>query len=117
MDSNNKTHEDPAYKKRNIPNNIYFKGYKLSYKEPPLKGNIYVYRCRVKGCKYFLKIDKENLNLINGENYSEFNKHANHKEEQIESLSNEIVLTDKEVYSLVVQLIKTHLKEGLEFHN
>ena len=87
MDSNYKKDEDPAYKRRNIPNNIYIKGYKLSYKEPPLKGNIYVYRCRVKGCKYFLKIDKENLNLINGENnkvtYSEFNKHVNHKEEQI----------------------------------
>ena len=120
MDNNDKNHEEPAYKKRNIPNNIYIKGYKLSYKEPPLKGNIYVYRCRVKGCNYFLKIDKENLNLINGENnkvtYSEFNQHSNHKDEEKRMISDEFVLTDKEVNSLAVQLIKSHLKEGLEFH-
>ena len=106
MDSNKKIHEEPAYKKRNILNNIYIKGYKLFYKEPPFKGNIYVYRCRVKGCNYFLKIYQENLNSIKGENnkvsYLEFNKHTNHKEEQIGSESNKLVLTDKEVNLLAI---------------
>ena len=31
-------------------------------------------------------------------------------------ISDEFELTDKEVNSLAVQLIKSHLKEGLEFH-
>ncbi len=52
MESQNNI-QDEAYKKRNIQKAIIIKGYKLNYKEPSLKYNIYRYRCRKKGCKYF----------------------------------------------------------------
>ena len=55
---------EPAYKKRGVPRVLTIKGIELYYKEPPLKNDIYVYRCRKKQCKYYIKINKENIDKI-----------------------------------------------------
>ena len=39
-----------AYEKRNLPKYIIIKGNELSYKDPPLKDNMFKYRCRKKNC-------------------------------------------------------------------
>ena len=50
-----------AFEKRNVPRVLNIKGYELTYKDPPLKGNIFRYRCRKVGCNYFVKIDQTNI--------------------------------------------------------
>ena len=56
--------EEQIIPEEKIPNYITIKGYQLNYKRPPLKDNIFRFRCRKKGCKYFVKINEENLNKI-----------------------------------------------------
>ena len=52
----------------NIPKRLTIKGNELHYKDPPLKNNIYRYRCRNGTCKYFIKINETNLKkVINNE--------------------------------------------------
>ena len=41
-----------AYQLRKVPRSIFIKGYELIYKDPTLKNNIYMYRCRKQGCNY-----------------------------------------------------------------
>ena len=44
----------------NIPKFINVKGCALNYKAPALKSNIFRFRCLKSGCKYFIRINKEN---------------------------------------------------------
>lgn len=46
---------EEAYKKLNIPLSLNINGYNLTYKDPPLKREIFRYRCRTKNCNYFIK--------------------------------------------------------------
>ena len=55
---------EPAYQKRGVPRIITIKGIDLFYKEPPLKNDIYVYRCRKSHCKYFIRINKTNIDKV-----------------------------------------------------
>ena len=48
----------PAYERRGVPRLLNIKGYDLFYKDPPLKEGYFVYRCKKKYCKYFIKINK-----------------------------------------------------------
>lgn len=59
-DYNNKE----AYKKHNIPHSIIINGYELTYKDPPLKGELFRYRCRTKNCNYFIKMDRNNIQKL-----------------------------------------------------
>ena len=54
----------PAYITDNVPRTLIIKGFDLYYKAPALKNNEYRYRCRKTGCKYFIKINRENLTKI-----------------------------------------------------
>ena len=54
-----------AFEKRNVPRVLKIKGYDLTYKNPPLKGNIFRYRCRKVGYNYFVKIVQDNIEKIN----------------------------------------------------
>ena len=69
------------YKLRGIPWIITIHGQELFYKYPPLKNNIYVYRCRKGTCKYFIKIDKSNVDkFINNKKqikFTEINENEN----------------------------------------
>ena len=56
--------EEPAIERRQVPKIININGYDLNYKDPPIKGNIFRFRCWRIGFKYFVKIDKENLEKI-----------------------------------------------------
>ena len=69
----------PAYKQRGIPRIITIQGRELFYKDPPLKNDIYVYRCRKGTCKYFIKINKSNIDkFINNEKDIEFTETNTH---------------------------------------
>ena len=72
----------PAYKNYNIPRNVDVKGFSLTYKDPPLSGNIYRFRCRKKNCNYFFKIYKENIDKLlqnkDSIKYVEVNEHNDH---------------------------------------
>ena len=71
-----------------IPKSIVIKGYTLQYKSPPLKIDIYRFRCRKGSCKYFVKIDKENLKNLDSKDkeitYIEINKHENQTIQNLE---------------------------------
>ena len=54
-----------AFEKRNVSRVLKIKGYDLTYKDPPLKGNIFRYRCRKVGGNYFVNIDQDNIEKIN----------------------------------------------------
>ena len=90
----NKEVDIPLYEKRNVPRYINIKGFDIYYKEPALKNDIYVYLCRKTSCKYYIKIDRLNLNKIEKKEgnieFTEVNKHENH------SLNKEEILSDKD---------------------
>ena len=81
QDNQEQNNSEPAYKKYNILRSIDIKGISLNFKDPPLTGYIYRYRCRKNNWNYFVKIDKENIDklLQNEENkkYIEVNEHKN----------------------------------------
>lgn len=113
----------PVYEKRGVPRLLNIKGYDLFYKDPPTKDEYYVYRCRKKNCKYFIKIIKDNIQKITNKDnvieFKEFNKHNNHKE--LIDLNNELIdpskaRTEKENINLAIYLIKNNIKEDLDFH-
>ena len=114
---------EPAYKKRGLPRSITINGNELFYKEPPLKNETYIYRCRKKQCKYYIKIDKGNLKKIlekqSDINYLEINKHTTHEEENVKSVENKEnkeFRTEKETIDLAINLIKANITESLDFH-
>ena len=99
------------------------KGNDLFYKDPPTKENLYIYRCRKKGCKYYVKIDKLNIDkILNKETnitYYEYNSHNDHEapnEIKLENQENTDFRTEKETKELATNLIKNNLNENLEFH-
>ena len=108
-----------AFEKRNVPRVLNIKGYDLTYKDPPLKGNIFRYRCRKVGCNYFVKIDQTNIAKVNKNEkeikYEEINTHA-HKKENIANINIESVKTEKDCEDLAKKLIIKNLNEPLEWH-
>ena len=113
----------PVYEKRGVPRLLNIKGYDLFYKDPPTKDEYYVYRCRKKNIKYFIKIIKDNIQKITNKDdvieFKEFNKHNNHKE--LIDLNNELIdpskaRTEKENINLAIYLIKNNIKEDLDFN-
>ena len=106
--------KETAYEKRNLPRYININGEDLTYKEPPLKNNIYKYRCKKKGCKFFVKINQENIDkLIIKENnivYTEINTHS-HINENNSILQTGEVLLDKHTLDLARILIIKNQKE------
>lgn len=112
-----------AYIKQNVPRYITIKGNDIYYKDPPLKNDIFVYRCRKAKCKYYIKINRDNLKKIEEKNhdieYIEVNAHNKHNNSnEIVNLENEenIIRTEKENNSLAEKLIKTNINEPLDFH-
>ena len=85
-----------VFEKRNVPRVLNIKGYELTYKDPPLKGNIFRYRCRKVGCNYFVKIDQTNIEKVNKNEkeikYEEINTHA-HKKENIANINIDTIKT------------------------
>ena len=79
--------EEKSLEEENLPKSITIKGYQLSYKAPPLKGNIFRLRCRRVRCKYFIKINEENIKkIINNQkdiSFTEINEHTNHRNKSI----------------------------------
>ena len=59
-----KEENQKACQKRNLPKSIIINGNELNYKEPPLKDNKFKYRYHKKGCKYFVKINQENVDIL-----------------------------------------------------
>ena len=111
--------KDEAYKKLNIPRSLNIMGYNLTYKDPPLKGELYRYRCRTKNCNFFIKINKENITkLQNNENdiqYIEMNVHTNHKEIKY-IIDDGDIKSEEQIKKIATNLIKLNLKEPLSFH-
>jgi len=97
----------------NIPKLISVKGYQLNYKAPPLKGNIFRFRCRKSGCKYFIRINEENLHkILNKEkeiSFEEINEHTNHLTKAIKVETSDNVKTEEEINKLATQLINFNL--------
>lgn len=71
-----------AFEKRNVPRVLKIKGYNVTYKDPPIKGNIFRYRDRKVGCNFFVKIVHDNIEKIN-KNEKEFNFPSENKEQNI----------------------------------
>ena len=46
---------EPAFKKRGVPRILTIKGNDLSFKAPPLKNDVYNYRCRKKTVNIIFK--------------------------------------------------------------
>ena len=46
---------EPAFKKRGVPRILNIKGNDLYFKDPPLKNDVYNYRCRKKNCNIIFK--------------------------------------------------------------
>ena len=114
---------EPAFQKRGVPRMILIKGNELFYKDPPTKENLFIYRCRKKACKYYIKIDRINIDKIIKKdediNYNEYNSHLNHEisnEKKIENQKGEEIRTEKEIKELAINLIKNNINENLEFH-
>lgn len=104
----------------NIPKFINIKGYELNYKSPLLKGNIFRFRYRKIGCKYFIRINEENLNkILNKEKnitFEEINIHENHKNKSIKVETSDDVETEQDKNKLAIQLINFNIYQSLEFH-
>ena len=100
-----------------IPKSIVIKGYTLYYKSPPLKNDIYRFRYRKGSCKYFVKIDKENLKNLDSIDkeitYIEINKHENHIESGDNKINKDLVKKEKEIINLAEKLIRIYCKEPL----
>ena len=83
----------------NIHKFITVKGYLLNCIPPPLKGNIFRFRCRKFRCKYFIKINEGNLNkLLNKENvvsFKEINEHVNHINKSVKVETSDNVKTEQ----------------------
>ena len=112
--------EPKIISEENIPKFINIKGYELNYKAPPLKGNIFRFRCRKTGCKYFIRINEENLNkILNKEKnvtFEEINAHENHKNKSIKVETSDDVESEQDKNKLAIQLINFNINQGLEFH-
>ena len=115
----------PAYKQRGIPRIITIQGRELFYKDPPLKNDIYVYRCRKGTCKYFIKINKSNIDkFINNEKdieFTETNKHTcpdepNESGNLLDNKGKKDIRTEKETKELAIKLINSNITENLDFH-
>ena len=117
-----KTIENPDTKNEQveISNSINIKGFELWYKSPPLKGDIYRFRCWKDNYKYFVRIDKDNLiKLINKNfqiDYIEVNAHANHPKNEKQNIAHDIVKKAKDIEDLAVKIIKINLNQPLDFH-
>ena len=112
--------EEKIIPEANIPKFLSVKGYQLNYKSPPLKGNIFRFRYRKSGCKYFIRINEENLNkILNKENevtFEEINEHTNHLNKSIKVETSDNVKTEEEINKLAIQLINFNLNQSLEYH-
>ena len=119
-DKEEKGNHKSAYEKRNLPESIVIKGKELSYKDPPLKDNMFKYRCRRNKCNYFIKINEENIKkVLNNENivtYEEFNKHTNQVNNINANLIKDIIFTDKQIEKQANDLIKANFMQPLDFH-
>ena len=97
-----KDKEQAAYIACNIPHILKIDGQELYFKAPPLKNDIYKYRCRKSHCNYFIKINRDNINkFINKEkdiNYTECNQHSNHIDKIIKQKSSNNIQTPEEEY-------------------
>ena len=75
---------EPAFKKRGVPRILNIKWNDLYFKDPPMKNDVYNYRCRKKNCKYYIQIDKTNIEkILKNEtpiNFNEINKQTGHDE-------------------------------------
>ena len=78
---------EPAFKKRGVPRILNIKVNDLYFKDPPLKNGVYNYRCRKKNCKYYIQIDKTNIEKIFKNeipiNINEINNQTGHYEATI----------------------------------
>ena len=105
--------KEEVYKKLNIPWSLCIKDYNLTYKDPPLKGEIFRYRCRTKNCNSFIKINEENITkLQKNENYIHFiemNIHENHKEINYINDDGDIK-SEAQIKKIATNLIKLNLK-------
>ena len=103
---------------RNVPRLLNINGYDLAYKDPPLKGNIYRYRCRKAGCQYFIKIDKTNIDKLQAKEtgviYTEINQHK-HKKELITNFISDNIKLEIECDKLAKKLIQQNLTEPFDF--
>ena len=112
--------EDRNIEEEKIQKSITIKGYQLSYKSPPLKDNIYIFRCRKNGCNYFVKINRENIiKIIKNQKdiaFTEVNEHANHPNKSIAVETTDTIKTKEDINKLAVQLIKFNINQGLDFH-
>ena len=110
---------EPAYNKRGVPRVLTIKGIELYYKEPPLKNDIYVYRCRKKQCKCYIKMDKNNDIIISNNSnisFTEINEHSEHDEQKIklvENINKDEIRTEDDSKELAVKLIKAN--SGLRY--
>ena len=50
-----------AYIQYDVPRTLIIKGYDLYFKTPPLKNEEFKYRCHKTDCRYFIKINSENV--------------------------------------------------------
>ena len=64
MSSINNQPKEEKENQFNNPKYINIKGHDLNFKSPILKDNTYRYRCKNQQCKYFIRINKENLHKI-----------------------------------------------------
>ena len=110
----------PAYKTDNVPRTLIIKCFDLYYKTPALKNNKYRYRRRKTGCKYFIKINRENLTkLSNKENdiiYTEYNQHSSHIEKLNNKEEKDNIRTVEEEQKFANSLITPNINQPLEFH-
>lgn len=115
-----KDKEQAAYIACNIPHILIIDGQELYFKAPPLKNDIYKYRCRKSQCNYFIKINRDNIKkFINKEkdiNYTECNQHSNHIDKIIKEKSSNNIHTPEEEYKIALSLIKFNINQGLSFH-
>ena len=103
---------DFQWELRNVPRLLNINGYDLTYKDPPLKGNIYRYRCRKAGCQYFIKIDKTNIDKLQAKEtgviYTEINQHK-HKKELITNVISDNIKLEIECDKLAKKTYSTKL--------
>lgn len=110
------------YEKYQVPQAIIIEQNKYCYKCFSIKSNLFTYRCIHRTCNCYIKISKEQIDLISDKNkngniiYNILNKHEHNIKEEIKITDKGNTRTVKEEEKLVISLIKQHIIQPLEFH-
>ena len=117
---NHKDKEQAAYIAYKVPHILIIDGQEFYFKAPPLKNDIYKYRCRKSQCNYYIKISRDEINKFQNKekdiNYTEFNQHSNHIDKIIKQKSSNNIRKPEEEYKIGLSLIKLNINQGLSFH-